>query len=296
MADALSGLNGLAGINALSVDQPEATPEERQGGPADPYHGHWGQQAEPYAWESSLGMGGSHGPYGPENQLLGDDMWFIEPAGSPGQDPLIDRNTPNLTKSHASVHNVTLTGGVPSQYDAINHQVEQMPNHGSDLGTSANMTHDQLGYALNDDWQEIWNVTPGHEDTPVAPGSISNQAGGWGANDHVENTYHKKNGFGLDSAHFHRRFAVGSVPGNYMWMKPGGRPMFKTLAGPARPAVGGNSPFAGQDLGDAFAYDTGAILQTQPTEYVPPPEPYLAAPIATTDTASDEGTDGTDLW
>jgi hypothetical protein len=296
MPDALSGLNGLAGINALSVDTPEASPEERNGGPADDYHGHWGEQAGPYAWESSLAMGGSHGPYGPENQMLGDEMWFCEPAGDAQQDPTHDYNTPNLTKSHASVHNVTISGGVPSQSEAIHNQISQMGNHGSNLGTSRAMQTDQQGYAVQDVWVELENITPGNEQTPRAPGSISNQAGGWGANDHAENSYRKQNGWDLGSAHFHRRYAAGSIPGNYMWMRPGGRPMFKTLAGPARPAVGENSPFHGDDLGNTFAYDTGAVLQSQPTQYVPPPEPYLAAPVAATDTASDQGTDGTDLW
>lgn len=296
MSQALSGLSGLAGIQSIDVDQPEATPEERMGGPADQYHGNWGEQAGPYPWESSLAMGGSHGPYGPENQMLGDEMWFCEPAGDPSQDPTADYNTPSLNKSHASVHNVTISGGVPSQSEAIHHQIDQMGNHGSNLGTSRNMTTDQLGYAVQDDWVEVWNVTPGHEDTPTAPGSISNQSGGWGANDHVENTYHKQNGWDLNAAHFHRRYAAGSIPGNYMWMKPGGRPMAKTLAGPARPAIGEGSPFQGDDLGETFAYDNGAILQDQPTQYVPPPEPYLAPPIAATDTASEQGTDGTDLW
>jgi hypothetical protein len=223
-------------------------------------------------------------------------MWFIEPSGDLATDPTADYNAPWRTKSHASVHNETISGPVPNQADAIHDQLRQMGNHGSDLGTSRNMQTDQQGYAVQDHWQEIWNVTPGHEDTPLAPGSISNQSGGWGANDHAENTYRKQNGWGLGSAHLHRRFATGSIPGNYMWMRPGGRMMYKTLAGPARPAIGGNSPFQGDDLGNAFAYDTGAILQSQPTQYVPPPEPYLAPPVAATDTASDEGTDGTDLW
>jgi hypothetical protein len=73
----------------------------------------------------------------------------------------------------------------------------------------------------------------------------------------------------------HRRYAAGHLPGNYMWMRPQGRPLFKTLAGPARPAIGNESPFAGDDLGFAFSYDTGAVLQSTPQEYVPPPSPNV---------------------
>jgi len=72
-----------------------------------------------------------------------------------------------------------------------------------------------------------------------------------------------------------RRFATGSIPGNYMWLKPGGRPLYKTMAGPARPAVGENSPFAGQDPTLAFG-TLGGILTDLPAEYEAPPQPALA--------------------
>jgi hypothetical protein len=64
-----------------------------------------------------------------------------------------------------------------------------------------------------------------------------------------------------------------------MWMTPTGRPLMKTLPGPARPAIGENSPFTGQDLGASFSYN-GAILQNVPTEYVAPPQPNLTTPPA----------------
>jgi len=151
MADAISGLTPLAGINIIKDDAAFATPEERSGGTAHPYHGHVGEQAKPYSWESQATPGGSHGPYGPENQLLDDEFWFMEPAGMPADDPAFDRNTPNLTRSHGSVRNVTISGPLPSQYDAINKQISQMGNHASNLGTSRQMQYDQQGYAQQDD-------------------------------------------------------------------------------------------------------------------------------------------------
>lgn len=287
----LSGLSALASLSGLQDDQAFATPEERSGGPADPYHGHWGEQAHPYPWESSLTMSGSHGPYGPENQMLSDEFWFIEPAGTPDEDPNYDYNAPSLTKSHGSVHNVTNSGPVPGQADAIHQQIEQMQNHGSSLNSDKQMQH--WDDPLNDQWQEIWNVTPGHTDIPKAPGAIGNNAFGVGVNDRPMNAYAKRNGFGLDSAHMHRRFATGSIPGNYMWMKPGGRPMIKSLPGPARPAIGKDSPFEGDDLGMSFSYE-GAILQNTPQAYTPPPSPYLATPTPTYDNPL--GTDAVDWW
>lgn len=294
MPNALTGLSGIAGINAIEEQTPEATPEERMGGPADPYHGHWGEQAAPYPWQSSIAMSGSHGPYGPENQLLGDEMDFMEIGGMPGQDPSFDYNVPNLTRSHASVHNITSGGPVPSQSEAINHQLSQMGNHASDMGTSRRMGYDETLFAQQDNWQEIWNVTPGSDDVTLAPMQTAIASGGWGTNDHTSNPQAKRNQFGLGSGHMHRRFATGSIPGNYMWMRPGGRMLFKTLPGPARPAIGANSPFEGDNLGSAFAYDNGAILQTVPTEYIPPPSPNVAPVTPVYDNGY--GTDGVDMW
>ena len=55
--------------------------------------------------------------------------------------------------------------------------------------------------------------------------------------------------------------------------------MVKGLPGPARPPIGVDSPFYGDDLGAAFSIN-GAILQNVPPEYTPPPQPNLAASIA----------------
>ena len=294
MAQALTGLQGLSGINAISQSDPFLSPEDRQGGPVNPYHSSFGEQAQPYSWESQMTPSGSHGPYGPENQLLGDDMWFIEPAGMPSDDPQFDYNMPNLTRSHGSVKNVTISGPVPSQADAINTQIQQMGNKASDLGTSRAMLHSESLAPLNDTWQEIWEVNNGSSDLPPITPQVAYQANGFGAADSTSNAYHKANEYGLDSKHQHRRFATGHLPGNYMWMRPKGRPLFKTIAGPARPPVGGNSPFAGQDVGYTFQYDTGAVLTNTPEEYIPPPAPNIATRQATYD--NPYGTDGTDWF
>jgi hypothetical protein len=293
MASGLTGLNGLAGINAITESDPFLTPAERYGSPVNPFHAQVGEQAEPYPWESMQTQAGSHGPYGPENQLLSDEMWYYEPAGMADEDPSFDYNMPDITRSHASVHNVSNSGAAPSQAEAIDLQIAQMGNKSSDLNTSRRMGFDETLYANQDEWAEVWNVTSGHDDLPQVPGAVAYQANGVGANDHTSNPFAKVNAYGLNAAHFHRRFAIGSIPGNYMWLRPGGRPMFKTLPGPARPAVGGNSPFVGDDLGEAFGIQ-GAILQNIPQEYVPPPSPYLSQPTPVYD--NPYGTDGVDIY
>lgn len=294
MATALTGLSGLSGINAISQSDPFATPEERHGNPVNPYHSSFGEQATPYSWESLQTPAGSHGPYGLENQLLGDDMWFVEPAGMPMEDQTFQLQSPSNTRSHGAVHNITNSGPVHSQFDAINYQVAQMGNHALGDGTSQRMLETSLGLAQQDKWQEIWEINNGGSDVPPTTKQIAYQSGGFGAADTMANTYKKENEFGFDSKHQHRRFAIGSLPGNYMWMRPGGRPLFKTIAGPARPPIGGNSPFAGQDIGTTFGYDTGALLLNTPEEYIPPPAPNIQTRTPTFDNPN--GTDSIEWW
>ncbi len=295
MATALIGLSALAPLQKVEEETPFLTPEQRYGGPVDPYHSQHGELARPYPWESSITQGGSHGPYGPENQLLGDDYWFtFNGGGDESQDPDFDYNMPNVTKSHGAPHTVTISGPLPSQYGAICTQSDQSyPEHSQ--GTNASKKMQTWDDPLQDHWAELLNNTPGHDDLVPVTGQVSFQSSGFGVNDRLSNTYAKRNTFGYETAHAHRRYATGSIPGNYMWMRPGGRPMVKGLPGPARPAIGIGSPFEGDDLGMAFGID-GAILQTQPTEYVPPPSPYLASANENVSYGNPYGTDGFEAW
>jgi hypothetical protein len=292
---AISALNRLAGYNAISDPTPFATPEERMGGIASPFHAHKGEIAVPYSYQSLAVPGARPGPHGLENQLFADPMWFLESAGSPEEDPYFDYNMPSLTRSHGSVKNVTLSGTLPSQADSVNLQTVQMNNKLSNLGTSRQLQNDRLGDVQQDNWQELWEINPGHDDIPDTTKQIAFQANGFGVNDAPSNAYHKTNYLGQwGEKHQHRRYASNSIPGNYMWLRPGGRPLFKSIAGTARPAIGEDSQFTGQDLGFAFSYDTGAILMDTPQEYVPPPSPNI---VAITPVYSDAmGTDPIDLW
>lgn len=274
MVQPLTGLTGLAGYQQQIDADAQATPEERLGGPADPRHGNWGEQAAPYPWQSSLAMGGSHGPYGPENQMLGDEEWFLTPAGDWSDDPTLDR-TPE-TRAAPKPKGI-LSGPVPGATpDDIADQLQQsMFIHSIDTGASLRRIHPPSTDIQNDSWAAaLDDVSPGSTD--VQPIGKQNMSSGFmfGTRDRVQ-SFARQNEYGFDSAHKFRRVATGSIPGNTYWMRPGGRPLAKSLPGPARPAIGPTSPFAGQDLGQTFSID-GAILQRQPTEYVPPSQPYLA--------------------
>ena len=282
---------GIGPVVGFQDPEPEATPEEVHGGPVNLTHAQWGEQAQPYSWESQLtNYHGRTGPYGPENAMLGDeDALYGMDEGQLHQDPQADMVP---YRGHAAPMTVTLSGALPSQYDAINAQLTQAAEiRSTDLGASRKFTVNDMGQDVqNDTWQEIWDVSDQPEKYPANPPWNGYTQFGFGTNDRPSNSLRKVNGFGFNKGHHHRRFAVGSIPGNYMWMRPGGRPLFKTLAGPARPAVGANSPFEGDDLGQTFGIQ-GAVLVEVPSEYQPPPSPTLAAPVN-----ADEPAPGIDLW
>ena len=300
MANAIGSIQPYLGIGIIKDDAAFATPEERYGGTADPFHGQVGETAKPYSWQSLQTPAASHGPYGPQNQLLDDEYWFLEPAGYPEQDPDFDYNSPSNTRSHGSVRNITISGPLPSQYDAVNRQLAQMDNKASDKNTSNSMMYNSLGYVQQDNWNEIWFVDDGSTDAPKNAKQFSHSAFGIGVNDAVMNLSRKVNAFGYGDKHMHRRYAQSPIPGNNMWMRPNGRILFKTMAGTARLPIGPDSQFTGVDepgnvKDPGFNFDPyGAILNDTPTEYMPPPAPNIA-PV-TPAYSNDYGTDGVDLW
>ena len=86
-AGGLTGLTGIAGYQVTVDENSQATPEERMGNTADPAHGDYlAQQNIPRGSR----MGPPIGPYGPENQLLGDDQWVWEEGGQAPEDPNFD--------------------------------------------------------------------------------------------------------------------------------------------------------------------------------------------------------------
>jgi hypothetical protein len=127
-------------------------------------------------------------------------------------------------------------------------------------------------------------VNAGNTDLQPISDQAKSAGFGWGTRDRTQ-SFARQNEYGFDSSHQHRRWAMSPIPGNFMYLKPGGRPMVKGLPGPARPAIGADSPFAGDDLGQAFGIN-GAMLQNVPSEYVPPPQPTLSASIVADDNES----------
>jgi hypothetical protein len=270
MASPIKGLTALAAYQSID-DMNQATPEERMGGTADPIHGTGG--TESFGRGSRIGT--PIGPNGPENQIIGEfEAWALTPAGNEYDDPQFD-HTParRAGPSPRGVMSGPIDGVSPS---SIANQLQQSAIlHGINTNAAA---HAQRNLdATNDEWIEIDQLNPGNSDLQPIGRQAMSAGFGWGTRDRTQ-SFARQNEFGFDSAHQHRRYAQSPIPGNYMYLKPGGRPMVKGLPGPARPAIGPDSPFAGDDLGAAFSIN-GALLQNVPPEYTPPPQPTLSPSV-----------------
>lgn len=273
----MPGPSALSGLQGFVNQSPEATPEQIQGGPANPAHQQsWWEEDEFSPLQSAISGYTGTPPIGlPVFADAADEIGEGDaslPAGYLAQSPISDM-TP---RTHAAPWPKGVEQSVSP--DAVSRQLEQSANiHASDTGAGRTMFYQNP--ALQDHWQDFVNVTPGESmlDSDIGAQAKSGMApGGYGSHSR-EQSNAVQNRYGYDSRHAHRRFAVGSIPGNYMWMKPGGRPMIKSLPGPARPA-NGPGPFEGQDTGWGYAASSpvGGVLQNAPVEYQQPAQPVLA--------------------
>lgn len=274
MTSPITGLTALAGYQSVT-EWNQATPAQRMGNPANPLHATG--PPNPYGRGSRIGTPIT--PAGPEDHIVGEfESWALTPAGSEWDDPQFD-HTPS--RRAGPIPRGILSGPIDAvSPSSIADQLQQSyVLHGIRTNAAA---HAQYNLdARQDDWYVMEQTNEGHTDLQPIGRQAMSAGFGWGTRDRTQ-SFARQNEFGFDSAHVHRRYAQSPIPGNYMWMRPGGRPMVKGLPGPARPPIGPDSPFAGDDLGQAFSIN-GAILQNVPSEYVPPPQPNLAAaPVSDT--------------
>lgn len=276
----------LAGVNSITgfvVSNPEGTPFEIHGYPVHPTHSKPGEQASPYPWEV-IPMGPYPGLMQPIDGMIteiGSDPAMN--AGYLAQDPTADQTPaynaapfPTEGPASPSADQLDIAG---RNAGSARQLLESASIHASNLGASLKRLFMPQMLARQDDWTGFFNPETGNDIVPKVPGSISYQANGFGVNDHVSNPFAKINAYDFNTAHRHRRYAGGPIPGNNMWMKPGGRPMVRSFTGLDHFPLSG--AFANDDPGATFGYQ-GAVLQNIPSEYVAPPEPNLAPNIVAT--------------
>jgi hypothetical protein len=265
----MAGPQGLQPLVGYVIADPEATPEEIHGSPANPAHGNYGEISERYASQATQYGSGPFGPIGPNDKVIGE-MPDTFPGGMLSDDPTADR-TPY---THAAPYPKDPIGDQSVGPANTARQLQQNAFlHASNLGSSLKHLYSPAMVPQQDQWTEVWNVSPGTEtlQSNDVPQQIGISSGGFGSRDRIQ-SHAGQNQYGFDSAHFHRRFATGPIPGNFQWMLPGSRPMVRTITSIRNFPVGADTPFYGDTTGEVFGID-GAILQNTPTEYVAPPEP-----------------------
>lgn len=270
--NSLQGLTGLTPSTGWVDPTPQLTAEERLGGPANPAHGVPGEQAEPYPWTVYPDMAPM--PVGVENDLLGY-MPYVPEGGQLSTDPIADLQP--------ITHAAPWPRGLPQSPHPDSQapwraQVDEIRDS-SDFGASRKAELTGAGSnAVQDDWQQVLATDPGQnfpglQELPTQAKTVGVM--GWGSRDRLQSLA-RQNQYGADSAHMHRRFAVGHIPGNFLWLEGSSRPMVKSVPGTAQIPVGTYSPFQGQDTSQSFNTQ-GSVLQTLPASYTPTADPALAA-------------------
>lgn len=261
---------GVAGVDGLTFTygENEATPAERIGPPADPRHAlHGPIVAGRYAWQQEPGV--PHGPFGVDNQLLGfSPILYTEPAGELRQN--LEADLQPLTRAAPWPAGVALS---EDPDDVLPRLAQNSLIRGQSFGAPRAkwLEHD----GRQDDWAEYDATSAGDTLQVDIPQQVQPFAA-FGNRDRRQSNA-RQNSYGYDARHFHRRVAMGSIPGNYDWLKPGSRPMIHTRVGTAIVPSGPDSPFAGQVAGDAWTAN-GAELRDLPAPYTPAATPALAAP------------------
>jgi hypothetical protein len=281
MANVNANVPGVSGVTGFIISNPQAPPEDISGGPANPYHGHPGEQASPYPW-LNFPMGPYPGLINPDDGIVGELTDGSIPAGIVSQDPTAD-----LTPAYHAAPFPNESPALPmaDQFDSrgrregsIRQLYQSLRIHANNTGASLKRLFDLTLGSKQDSWIGFYNPVQGEDLVPAIPGSVSNNAGGYGANDHTSNAWHKANQYNFNTSHRHRRYATGSVPGNYMYLIPGARPMVRSFTNQYNFQTSG--AFAGDDPGAAFS-TYGAILEATPSEYNPPALPVIGPVPAT---------------
>lgn len=266
----MAGVTGVTGgvrpaVLSYTDPTPEATAEERLGGPANPAHGNIGETATPYPWEA---FEGPHGPYGLDNGLLGVSTYesFTDPASALSSDPMADLQP----VTHAAPWPRGIPGVVtPDGTQEWNAQAANI--HAESFGAARKVQDSRGGWGVQDNWQLAYDVDPGQSIQVPIPGQVQTGVAGAGSTDRVQSMA-AQNEYGFDSAHMVRRYAAGSIPGNYQMLIPGSRPLVRSTLPQNLPI--GEGPFAGQD--GKQGYDTqGSALTVLPAPYSPAPDPTI---------------------
>lgn len=267
------GLQPLSSATAADVTvQEQPDPALIQGGSADPYHAQ-GTVQNVYPWYSFPAPFGSDavlGPFGANAGLISADPENM-PAGTPGQDPRGDL-TPD---THAAPGITTgVRDGATRDLDwASKRAMDSADIHASNTGASREIQYEDPTPMQKSD---VYTYDTAGESAlaPGVPNQLKGFAAGGPSTDRVQG-FATQNKYGFDGAHVYQRFLRPGVPGLYMWMRPGARPIIIEPHGNTNTFDGPGSNFTGSGLQKKTRTVQGGILMNTPQEYTQPPEPVI---------------------
>lgn len=260
---------GLSPLQALDgvISDPEGSPDVIFGGPAQP-HTAVGEETV-YPWQNIPGQA-SNGPYGTASQLLESEPGVMV-AGQPNG---LINNTPI---THAAPYPKGIGTG-------DNRNIVEAARAG-DSNLHASSTNQVNPRLLQD--QQVPNVTQmvinyqSRGQSGLAS-DVPPQIKAARGLDMVQG-FQTPMEYGFADAHVQERFPMPGVPGNYLWMRPGARPLIVQTpnAGSAELGTGQDSIFQGQVPADTFTVQ-GGVLQNPPNAYTESPEAYVAPVLSPT--------------
>lgn len=257
----MAGLTGLTGLTSTTNDDPEGSAEVTYGGPSEVH-----AQNHPgiYPWQDLPGDP-PHGPYGTQAQLI-EGVPGSQPAGAPGP----------LTNIRPTTHAAPWPKGIGSGDNSCIQEAAEdawcsAERHTSDqnevnprlTGRIAPPNVAQMTFNYNSRGQSGLA-------TDVPP-----QLKGARGKDMAQG-FQKPMDYDFAGAHVSERFPMPGVPGNYLWQRPGARPLIIETPNAGNPAwgTGQDSVFAGQTPQVTYG-PTGAVLQNPPNQYQNSPEPTV---------------------
>jgi hypothetical protein len=271
----MAGIQGITGLQSISgdyvVEQPETTPFERFGDPADPRHAK-GLIVEQYPWQDPTGRTPQTNP-GPVDDYIGQVI-EAQDAGIAGVGTPYWDATPNTHGGPWPAGLDQTAGPAPPGRESWGSESYALHSDGLDFNLPMQATRLAVepSKKLNNE-----NNDPSDNLQEAVPQQVALSSGGGLSTDAFTNP-RGRNDYGMGAAHRIHARATSHMPGNYQWLKPGGRPMVVTRFD-TFDRTGVDSPFYGQDQSEVFQVDNSGILLNPAGEYEPPADPYQPAPL-----------------
>lgn len=276
----MAGIQGLSGLAA--VENASGQPGYYTEGWVDPYQEYASPADQVHygdlMWESPPPMPWLYGPeyFPPAPPELGTGQVPGElPAGT---DAALAYAPEETGSHHAPWPAFGVEDSDPHLTEYNQAQLQESASiHAADTGQAGIYLHGIRGLKP---WhrQDINYLSAG--ETMLTPDVPDQLRGNMGL-DHTQG-FEPDARYGFNQGFIRMPSASSDVAGNFMWLDPALRPVEVRPAGVRHWPVGQDSPFAGQVPGSSggAGYTVGAVVDTVPPEYVPPPDPQVGPALA----------------